>query len=62
MKISNLFKKKNDKTSFSNFDEMKKEQITKVLGGSGATNSSATPVPTPDDAARVKSHSNQNNN
>jgi hypothetical protein len=59
MKLSDLFnKKKNEKSNFSNFNEMKKEQITKVLGGDGGT----TAPPTPVESAIVKSKSNISNN
>ncbi len=62
MKISDLFKKKSGQSNFSNFNEMKKEQITKVLGGSGGAPDPNAPDPTPDGASKVRAHSNQSNN
>lgn len=61
-----MFKKfmKTDKnesklTAFANkVEKLSEKELTKVTGGDGGTN----PPPTPDDAARVKSHSNTNNN
>jgi hypothetical protein len=57
MKFSNLFKKNTETTKTSRIEPLSKEKLGKVTGGDGGT-----AIPLPVDAARVKSHSNQNNN
>jgi hypothetical protein len=57
MKLSNLFKKNTETAKTSRIEPMSKDMLGKVIGGDGGTS-----VPLPVDAARVKSHSNQNNN
>ena len=57
MKFSNLFKKNAETSKTSRIEPLSKDKLGKVVGGDGGV-----PVPLPEDAARVKSHSNQNNN
>jgi hypothetical protein len=54
----NFFKKKPATSKLANVEVINKNQMNSTVGGSGGT----TATPDPVDAARVKSHSNQNNN
>ena len=57
--FKNLLKSKKEVATKSNVEKLNKDALKNVIGGTDGT----TPAtPTPDDAARVKSHSNQNNN
>jgi hypothetical protein len=58
MKPSNLFKKSNASVKVSRIESLSKEKLGKVSGGDGGV----TPVPVPQEANKVKSHSNQSNN
>ena len=55
MKKSNQKNKDVFKSTFSKFNEMKKEQIAKVVGGGNGT---TDPDLNPDGTIRQKSHSN----
>ena len=58
MKISDRFKKKSEKSTFSKFEGMKKDQVSKVLGGDGGN----TPPTTTQNPTDWKSRSNIQNN
>ena len=57
--LSRLFKKNEKPAAKASFEKLNKNELKNVIGGSGTD---TTTTPDPIDAAKVKSHSNQNNN